>query len=236
MENKPKKILRIEDNPVDARLIREMLVEAKYGGFEMEQSPRLSSGLALLSRAPFDVVLLDLGLPDLDGFQVLRQVRRFSDVPVIILTVRGDEVDKIRGLELGADDYIVKPFSTGEFLARLKAALRRRQTAETTTGATEKPFIRGTLRIDSHTREVVIGNKSIKLSPSEYELLHELVMNEGRVLSKQMLLEKVWGPNQAGNTEYVDVYIKRLKETLEKEPGHPIRILDEGGKGYKLTA
>ncbi len=194
------------------------------------------TGIELVEKEHPDLVILDLGLPDLSGFEVLRQIRRFSDVPVVILTVRGDEVDKIRGLELGADDYIVKPFSTGEFLARLKAALRRRQTAEATTGATEKPFIRGTLRIDFHTREVAVGNKSIKLSPSEYELLYELVMNEGRALSKQMLLEKVWGPSQTGNTEYVDVYIKRLKETLEKEPGHPIRILDEGGKGYKLTA
>lgn len=194
------------------------------------------TGVELAEKEHPDLIILDLGLPDTDGFHVLRQIRRFSDVPVIILTVRGDEMDKIRGLELGADDYIVKPFSPGEFLARLKAALRRRQVPETTAGVTGKPFIRGTLRVDFGSHEVVIGDKHVKLSPSEYDLLHELVMNEGRVISKQTLLEKVWGPKYAGETEYVDVYIKRLKETLEKEPGHPVQILEESGKGYKLVA
>lgn len=194
------------------------------------------TGVELAKKENPNLIILDLGLPDIDGFQVLRQIRRFSDVPVIILTVRGDEMDKIRGLELGADDYIVKPFSPGEFLARLKAALRHRQVPETTAGVAEKPFIRGTLRVDFGSHEVVIGSKPVKLSPSEYDLLHELVTNEGRVVSKQTLLEKVWGPKYAGETEYVDVYMKRLKETLEKEPGHPVQIIDESGTGYKLVA
>jgi len=194
------------------------------------------TGVELAKTENPNLIILDLGLPDIDGFHVLRQIRRFSDVPVIILTVRGDEMDKIRGLELGADDYIVKPFSPGEFLARMKAALRHRQVPESTTGVAEKPFIRGTLRVDFGSHEVVVGSKPVKLSPSEYDLLHELVTNEGRVVSKQTLLEKVWGPKYAGETEYVDVYIKRLKETLEKEPGHPVQILDESGKGYKLVA
>lgn len=194
------------------------------------------TGVELAKTENPNLIILDLGLPDIDGFHVLRQIRRFSDVPVIILTVRGDEMDKIRGLELGADDYIVKPFSPGEFLARLKAALRHRQVPETTAGVAEKPFIRGTLRVDFGSHEVVVGSKPVKLSPSEYDLLHELVANEGRVVSKQTLLEKVWGPKYAGETEYVDVYIKRLKETLEKEPGHPVQIIDESGTGYKLVA
>lgn len=192
------------------------------------------AGVELAKKELPDLIVLDLGLPDINGFEVLRQIRRFSDVPVVILTVRGEEIDKIRGLELGADDYITKPFSPGEFLARLKAALRHKQMPTATGGTAEKPFIRGGLRIDFQTREVAVGNQLIKLSPSHYELLRELVINEGKVLSRQMLLEKVWGPNFTGNIDYVDVYIKGLKEILDKEPGHPIQIMEEGGTGYKL--
>jgi len=227
------KLLIIEDSTEIVDIVAQT-IDLRWPEASLLSTGLGQTGVELAEKELPDLIILDLGLPDLSGFEVLRQVRRFSDVPVVILTVRGDEMDMIRGLELGADDYIVKPFSPGEFLARLKAALRRRQMPEVTTGVGEKPFIRGTLRIDSHTRQVVIGSKLIKLSPSEYDLLHELVTNEGRVLSKQMLLEKVWGPEYIGDTERVEVYIKRLKESLDKEPGHPIQILDEGGIGYKI--
>lgn len=229
------KLLIIEDTTEIIDTIAQ-IIDLRWPEASLLSTRLGQTGVELAEKEHPDLVILDLGLPDIDGFQVLRQIRRFSDVPVIILTVRGDEMDKIRGLELGADDYIVKPFSAGEFLARLKAALRRRQVPEAAAGTAEKPFIRGALRIDFRSHEVVIGSKPVKLSPSEYDLLRELVMNEGRILSKQALLDKVWGPKYAGETEYVDVYIKRLKETLEKEPGHPVQILDEFGKGYKLLA
>ncbi len=193
-------------------------------------------GVELAEKELPDLIILDLGLPDVDGFQVLRKIRGFSDVPVVILTVRGDETDKVRGLELGADDYIVKPFSTGEFLARLKAALRRSPKPEAATRVTEKPFIRGNLRIDFQSREISFGGKLIKLSPSEYDLLHILVTNEGLVMSKQTLLEKVWGPEHVAETQYVDVYINCLKEILRKEGGQALRILNEGEIGYKLVS
>lgn len=227
------KLLIIEDSTEIVDIVAQT-IDLRWPEASLLSTVLGQTGIELAEKEHPDLIILDLGLPDINGFEVLRRIRRFSDVPVVILTVRGDEVDKIRGLELGADDYIVKPFSTGEFLARLKAALRHRQTPVATTGVVEKPFIRESLRIDFHTREVIIDSKSIKLSPSEYELLYELVMNEGRVVSKQMLLEKVWGDKAASDTEYVDVYIKRLKETLEKEPGHPVQILSEGEIGYKL--
>lgn len=193
-------------------------------------------GVELAKKELPDLIILDLGLPDTDGFQVLRKIRNFSDVPVVILTVRGDEIDKIRGLELGADDYIVKPFPPGEFLARLKAALRRSWMAETTTKITEKPFIRGSLRIDFQSRELSAGGKLMKLSPTEYDLLYILLANEGLAISKQTLIEKVWGPEYVADTEYVDVYINSLREMLGNEPGHPLMILDEGERGYKLVS
>ena len=229
------KVLIVEDSTEIIDIVAQ-IIELRWPEASLVSTGLGERGVELAKKELPDIIILDLGLPDVNGFEVLRQIRRFSDVPVVILTVRGDEIDKIRGLELGADDYIVKPFSTGEFLARTKAVLRRRRMPEATAKAAEKPFIRGTLRIDFQSREVSIGGRLMKLSPSEYSLLYELVTNEGQVLSKRMLLEKVWGPEHIDDTEYVEVYIKSLKETLEKEPGHPIMILDEGGIGYKLIA
>ncbi len=183
-----------------------------------------------------DVIILDLGLPDIDGFQVLQKIRAFSDVPVIILTVRDEEIQKIKGLELGADDYIIKPFSPGEFLARVRAVLRRKQIPQERSYTDEKTFITGRLRIDFVSQEVSIGDKLLKLSPTQYEILYELVANQNKVVSKQKLLEKIWGSEQTTSAEYLDVCVKSLKETLEREePGHPILIVEEGGIGYKLV-
>ncbi len=190
--------------------------------------------LEVLDGSSPDVIILDLGLPDMDGLEVLRQIRSFSDVPVIILTARGEEMDKVKGLELGADDYITKPFAPAEFLARIKTVLRRSQRTEPKAG--EKPLVRGKLRIDFATREVSIGDRLIKLTPSEYNLLCELSRNEGRVLSNHMLLERVWGPEYTTETEYIKVYIQRLREKLEEEPGNPKMILSERGIGYKFVS
>lgn len=227
------KVLLIEDDPeiiesvaliLDFRWPEASLISTFFG----------EKGVGLVKTEVPDVIILDLGLPDMDGFEVLRQIRSFSDVPLVILTVMGDEINKIKGLELGADDYIVKPFSPGEFLARVKAILRRRETPATRAEVTEKPFIRGRLRIDFASQEVSVGDKLLKLIPSEYALLYELVTNEGEVLSNQVLLEKVFGPGQAPNTEYLRIFIKRLKEKLEQEPGNPTMILYEEGKGYRF--
>ncbi|MFC1966268.1 response regulator transcription factor [Chloroflexota bacterium] len=229
------KVLIIEDDNEIIDIVAKTL-ELKWPDVSLVSTNFGGMGVQFAEKESPDIIILDLGLPDMGGFEVLRKIRGFSKVPVIILTVRADEINKIRGLEMGADDYIVKPFSPGEFVARLKTALRRSQMPETTTDVMEKPFIRGNLRIDFRRWEVSIGDKLIKLSPSEYDLLYMLVNNEGQVMSKKMLIEKVWGPEYVDDTEYVEVYINSLKEILAKGSGHALRILDEGNMGYKLVS
>ena len=181
-----------------------------------------------------DIIILDLGLPDIDGYDVLRQVRRFSDVPIIILTVRGEEMDKVKGLELGADDYIVKPFAPAELLARVNAVLRRAQMPELR--GDEKPIVTPKLSINLATREVIREGRAVKLSPTEYNLLYQLARNESKVLSHQMLLEKVWGSEYTDSTEYLKVYIQRLREKLEEDPSNPKMFISERGLGYKFVS
>ena len=227
------KVLLIEDDPEIIESVS-LVLEFRWPEANLISTFFGQKGVELAREERPDVVILDLGLPDTDGFQVLRQIRGFSDVPLVILTVMGEEMNKIKGLELGADDYIVKPFSPGEFLARVRAAVRRSQRPETMPEVVEKPFLRGRLRIDFASREVSVGDKLLKLSPSEFSLLYELVTNEGKVLSNQTLLERVWGSERTADIQYLKVYIQRLREKLEKEPGNPTMILDEG-QGYKFV-
>jgi len=229
------KVLVIEDNNEIIDIVAQILA-LRWPEANLISTTLGEIGVELSQKELPDIVILDLGLPDVNGFQVLREIRSFSDVPVVILTVRGDEVDKIKGLELGADDYIVKPFSPGEFLARIKAALRRSHMPNITAKVAGKPFIRGNLRIDFQSQEVSVGGKLMKLSPSEYDLLYVLVTNEGQVMSKETLLEKVWGPDHVADTDHIEVYIRSLNEILKKKPGHPLMTLDEGETGYKLVS
>ncbi len=200
------------------------LISTMYGG----------KGIELARTESPDIIILDLGLPDTDGFQVLRQIRSFSNIPVVILTVMGEETDKIRGLELGADDYIVKPFSPGELLARARAVLRRSHTSGATGEANGKPVIRGKLRMDFTSQEVSLGDKVLKISPTQYEILHELVTNENKVVSIKKLLQKIGRAEQATDIKYLDVNVKRLKEMIEIEVGHTVIFVEENGKGYKF--
>ncbi len=193
------------------------------------------TGIAMARREQPDVVILDLGLPDITGFQVLHEIRSFSDVPLILLSVRGDEIDKIKGLEMGADDYIVKPFSPGELLARIGTVLRRRQISRQRFYSDEKTFIRGNLRVDFVSREVSIGDRPLKLSPSQYEILHQLIASENKTVSRQELLEKLEDPAQKTNLEYFNYCIQKLKETLESELGHLVIIVEDDGNSYKFV-
>ncbi len=193
------------------------------------------TGIAMARREQPDVVILDLGLPDITGFQVLHEIRSFSDVPLILLSVRGDEIDKIKGLEMGADDYIVKPFSPGELLARIGTVLRRRQISRQRFYSDEKTFIRGQLRVDFVSREVSIGDRPLKLSPSQYEILHQLIASENKTVSRQELLEKLEDPAQKTNLEYFNYCIQKLKETLESELGHLVIIVEDDGNSYKFV-
>ena len=176
-----------------------------------------------------DIVILDLGLPDINGFEVLRQIRRFSQVPTIILTVRSDETDIVKGLEWGADDYIVKPFRQLEFLSRVKALIRRKSPTE------EEQLVSGPLRLDSTTGQLLYNRKEISLTITENRILSHLMKNTGHVVTHSSLAESVWGDDYPGAADSLKVHIRRLREKIEADPSQPKFILTKTGVGYSLT-
>jgi two-component system, OmpR family, KDP operon response regulator KdpE len=180
-----------------------------------------------------DVVILDINLPEMNGFEVLKRVRQVSDVPVLMLTARGEEMDKVKGLELGADDYITKPFSHLELFARIKAVLRRAEMPPPISAAPS--FTIGDLAVNFESRTISLRGKSIKLTPTEYNLLYHLVRNAGRVMSHETLLAKVWGDEYRNDVDYLKVYISRLRNKLEDTPDKPHFILTERGLGYRFA-
>jgi two-component system, OmpR family, KDP operon response regulator KdpE len=190
------------------------------------------AGVDLVEREAPDLVLLDIGLPDIDGFEVLRQVRAFSDVPVIVLTARDDTFDKVKGLELGADDYVTKPFNHLELLARVRAVLRR---LDMPAPRQRVPSFRsGDLEVDFDAREVRLAGHAVDLTPTEYKLLYHLVRNAGRVLPRGTLLAKVWGREYVDEVDYLRVYVRRLRDKLGDDPEHPHFIGTERGLGYRF--
>ncbi len=227
------KVLLIED---DSGIVESVSVmfQLRWPGVKLLSTMYGEKGVEMVQTEFPDIVILDLGLPDTDGFQVLRRIRSFSDVPVVILTVMGEEINKIRGLELGADDYVVKPFSPGEFLARVRAVIRRMHPTEATGKVGGKPFIRGKLRIDFASQEVCVDDKPLKIGPREYDLLQQLVTNEGKELSNEVLLETISEPGEKLSAEFLRVLMKRLKEKMESETGHQNMIVNEKGTGYKF--
>jgi two-component system KDP operon response regulator KdpE len=180
-----------------------------------------------------DIVLLDVGLPDLDGFDVLRQIRAFSDVPVVMLTARDDSMDKVKGLELGADDYVTKPFNHLELMARVKAVLRR---LEMPAPASRAPsFQAGDLEVDFARQEARLRGERLDLTPTEYKLLYHLVRNAGHILQHGTLLAKVWGREYVDEVDYIRVYIRRLRDKLGDDPENPQYIRTERGLGYRFV-
>jgi len=186
-------------------------------------------GVELVETESPDIVILDLGLPDINGFEVLRQIRRFSNVPTIILTVRSDESDVVKGLEWGADDYITKPFRQLELLARVKSLIRRHSPTE------EEWLIYGPMRLDPVTGQLHIGEKEIALTVTENHILSHMMRNAGHVVTHSNLAEAVWGDDYPGATDSLKVHIRRLREKVEKDPGKPIFILTKTGVGYFLS-
>ncbi len=179
-----------------------------------------------------DLMILDVAMPRLSGLDVLRRVRQVSNIPIILLTVKGDELDKVRGLELGADDYITKPFSHLELLARVRAVLRRAEMIAPTDRAPS--FACDDFRMNYDCREVSVHGNVINLTPTEYSLLYVLVRNAGHVLTHETLLKHVWGEEYAGELDYLKVYIRRLRGKIEPNPANPYYILTERGLGYKF--
>lgn len=197
------------------------------GAYDGEQA------LELVEREYPDLVLLDVAMPGMDGYEALRRIREFSDVPVIMLTARDGVLDKVKGLELGADDYVTKPFDHLELLARVKAVLRRLDMPQPVSRAPS--FVSGDLSVDFATRQVRLRGDVVPLTPIEYKLLYHLVRNAGRVLPHETLLAKVWGREYLDEIDYLRVYVRRLRRKLEDDPEQPRYILTERGTGYRFT-
>ena len=222
-------ILLIEDEPQMLRLLRIILQSQGYG---LVESPTGQEGLMqAATRAP-DVVLLDLGLPDIDGLEVTRRLREWSDVPIIVISAREQEQDKIKALDAGADDYLTKPFGAGELLARIRVAMRHKALREA--GQHESVFTLGNLRVDLARRQVFLNEKEVHLTPIEYKLLTVLIKNAGKVLTHRQLLKEVWGPPYLTETQYLRVYMAQLRHKLEADPARPSFLINELGVGYRL--
>lgn len=221
-------ILVVEDETT----VREMLaLNLRAEGYEVVSAEDGEAGLTASRQATFDLFVLDVMLPKLDGLSLCRILRKESKAPILMLTARGTEVDKIVGLESGADDYIVKPFGLGEFLARVRAALRR---AATHTPAHADRLATDDLSLDLIARRATLGGQELKLTHKEFDLLAELMRNRGAVLSRDLLLQKVWGYDFVGDTRTVDVHIRWLREKLEADPSQPKRITTVRGVGYRM--
>jgi two-component system KDP operon response regulator KdpE len=231
MEKATKRILVIDDEPEIRRAVR-LTITLQEPQWEVAEAPSGRTGLARLGEEDFDLVLLDLMMPDMSGYEVLEQIRPFSDVPVIILTVRDDELDKVHGLELGADDYIVKPFGHLELMARIRSLFRR---IEGTGRLYETPFVSGDLQIDYNTRTVTFQGKPVSLTRTEYRLLEILARNAGKIVPTRTLMAKIWGPLAEDNPDYLKVYIHRLRTKLGDDPHTPRYLHTERGVGYWLT-
>ena len=225
------KVLVVEDDPGIIEVVS-LCFQLRWTGTMVISASSGRKGVELVEAESPDVVILDIGLPDIDGYQVLKEIRRFSDVPVLMLTVRGEDTDIAKGLELGADDYITKPFSHIELIARVQAVLRRSQGLAVTDE--EKPFIAGKLSVDFARNEVLLAGQPIKLTSTERKLLYYLIRNEGRILSHESLLAKVWGDTYVDARDLLRVHIQHLRQKLEDNSETPNIIVTEHGIGYKF--
>jgi two-component system KDP operon response regulator KdpE len=222
-------ILVVDD---EERMVRFIRLNLEHDGFQVIQAIRGTQAIELIRTEMPDLVLLDVMMPDIDGFEVLRMIREANTVPVIMLTAKGEEEDRIRGLELGADDYITKPFSPRELVSRVRAVLRRTETSGM--GAKDVIQVDERLRLDFGRREIWVDGKLIQLRPTEYRLLYHLVQNAGWVMTYDQLLTKVWGYEYQNEPHYVRLYVNYLRQKLEKDPTNPKYILTERGVGYRF--
>jgi two-component system, OmpR family, KDP operon response regulator KdpE len=229
MPNDQGLILLIEDEPQMRRFLR---VTLKSHGYRLLEASGGVEGLREASTRSPDVVLLDLGLPDLDGLEVVNRLRDWSQVPVIVLSAREQEQDKIRALDAGADDYLTKPFGAGELLARIRVALRHQSGQLGEKG--EPVIVLDNLRIDLASRQVFLNEAEVHLTPIEFRLLAVLVKNAGKVVTHSHLLKEVWGPPHMNQTQYLRVYMAQLRLKLEADPARPRFFLNEPGVGYRL--
>src|SRR2546422_9111990 len=226
------KVLVIDDEP-DVMEVVNLCFSLRWPEADVTSAKDAEEGLKYLEKDPPDIILLDIVLPGMDGFQLCQEVRRISDVPIVMLSARDGEVDKVRGLEMGADDYITKPFSHLELLARVRAVLRRYQSQSPALG---EVFESGGLVVDYASRQVSVAGHHVRLTPTEYSLLFHLTRNSGRVLPHHTLLAKVWGREYTDEIDYLKVYIRRLRQKLEGGAQVIGQIVSERGVGYKFVA
>ena len=221
-------VLVIDDEPQIQKMLGVIL---NHAGYEVISAPSGEKGLAAIVYKKPQAVLLDMGLPDMEGFDVLLRIREFSDVAVIMVSVRGQEEVKVKCLEGGADDYITKPFSASELTARLSAVLRRK----TTPGVVNEVFDNARLRVEFNTRQVTLNGLPLKLTAIEYGLLSSLIKNAGRVLTMRQILREVWGTENEEKSNSVRVYLNHLRQKIEDNPSAPKRIINEPGIGYRFN-
>ena len=224
----PVQILVIDDEPQIRRALNTILTEK---GFKVSLASRGEEGLALAAANEPDLIILDLGLPDIDGIEVCARLREWTQMPIIVLSVREGEREKVAALDRGADDYLTKPFGIEELLARIRVALRHRVPART---GDAKVITAGALVIDLAGHAVTRGGEPVKLTATEFNLLAYLVVNRGRVLTHQSILTHVWGPADADHTEYLRVYMRQLRKKLEIRPEDPQHLVTEPGIGYRF--
>jgi two-component system KDP operon response regulator KdpE len=230
-ERRPPLVLVVEDEPQLMRFLRVTL--SAHGHRVVEATTGAQALVEASTRGP-DLVLLDLGLPDVDGIEVTRRIREWSAVPVLVISARGQERDKVEALDAGADDYLTKPFGTEELLARMRVALRH--AARVAGGEGESVFEAGELRVDLAARLVHRRGEEVRLTRTEYRLLAALVQHAGKVMTHRQLLREVWGPGSASETHYLRVYMAQLRHKLEDDPARPRHLLTETGVGYRLRA
>jgi two-component system KDP operon response regulator KdpE len=223
-------VVLIEDEPQIRRFLRATLMGEGYRLFEATTA---ADGIVQASSRQADVVIVDLGLPDMDGLEVIRRLRTWTAVPIIVLSARGQERDKVTALDAGADDYVSKPFGASELLARIRVALRH--SARASNDRTETTFRVGELTVDLLRRHVSVGGVDVRLTPIEYRLLATLVSHAGKVVTHQQLLREVWGPSHLDQAHYVRVYMAHLRGKLEIEPARPRYLRTEPGVGYRLV-
>ncbi|MEO5929790.1 MAG: response regulator [Candidatus Kapaibacterium sp.] len=228
MSSQQIRVLIVDDEPQIRRFLRASLGPHQYHLIEAATG---AEALRLATSDHPNIIILDLGLPDIDGIEIISRIREWSHVPIIVLSVRGREIDKVEALDRGADDYVTKPFSIGELLARMRTALRHQLQVEV-----DDPIFRtGGLVVDLARRSVTVEETEVKLTPKEYEILRNLVIHAGKVLTHQHLLREVWGPTYMGQNHYLRVFVGTLRGKIEPDPAKPRYIITEPGVGYRLT-
>ncbi|MFF5444250.1 response regulator [Streptomyces sp. NPDC012888] len=225
------RVLVVEDEP---QIVRALVINLKARRYEVDAAPDGATALEMAAARHPDVVVLDLGLPDMDGVEVIRGLRGWTRVPIVVLSARHSSDEKVEALDAGADDYVTKPFGMDELLARLRAAVRRAEPVGSSAGEEEVQVRTAAFTVDLAAKKAVRDGRDVRLTPTEWHLLEVLVRNGGKLVSQRQLLREVWGPSYGTETNYLRVYMAQLRRKLETDPSHPVHFITEPGMGYRF--